>query len=155
MYLIKQKALQNSDFSKSSLKTQANVAAYESFEKSKKDVVVSSYITINSDAGIPVTNGDSKENQENSNLTHSSSSGDLSNIKVAKAPCSKTWTKEEQALLEQAIKTYPLSTPERWERIAECIPNRSKKDCLRRVKELVELVNSKKEAQQAVKITLV
>lgn len=149
--LNKAKALQNSDFSKSSLKTQANVGAYESFEKSKKDVVVSSYITVNSETRNLDSSSDAKENQENANLIHSSSSPDISNIKITKTACSKTWTKEEQALLEQAIKTYPLSTPDRWDRIAECIPNRSKKDCLRRVKELVELVNSKKEAQQAVK----
>lgn len=62
----------------------------------------------------------------------------------------KVWSKEEQALLEQAMKTYSVSTPDRWDRIAECIPNRTKKDCLRRVKELVDLVNAKKEAQQGV-----
>ncbi|XP_065089223.1 dnaJ homolog subfamily C member 2 [Ochlerotatus camptorhynchus] len=62
----------------------------------------------------------------------------------------KVWSKEEQALLEQAMKTYSVSTPDRWDRIAECIPNRTKKDCLRRVKELVDLVNAKKEAQQSV-----
>lgn len=62
----------------------------------------------------------------------------------------KVWSKDEQALLEQAMKTYSVSTPDRWDRIAECIPNRTKKDCLRRVKELVDLVNAKKEAQQSV-----
>lgn len=63
----------------------------------------------------------------------------------------KTWTKDEQALLEQAIKTYPISTVDRWDRIAECIPNRTKKECLRRVKELVDRVNAKRDAQQIVK----
>lgn len=58
-----------------------------------------------------------------------------------------TWTKDEQALLEQAIKTYPILTADRWERIAECIPNRTKKECLRRVKELVDRVSAKREAQ--------
>lgn len=63
----------------------------------------------------------------------------------------KPWAKDEQELLEQAIKTYPITTPDRWDRIAECIPNRSKKDCLRRVKELVDRVNAKREAQQIIK----
>ena len=44
------------------------------------------------------------------------------------------WTAEEQKLLEQSMKTYGANTPERWERIAESIPNRSKKDCMKRYK---------------------
>lgn len=44
------------------------------------------------------------------------------------------WGAEEQRLLEQALKTFPSSTPDRWDRIAECVPNRTKKDCMRRYK---------------------
>ena len=60
------------------------------------------------------------------------------------------WTTEEQKTLEQALKTYPASMPDRWDRIAECIPTRSKKDCMIRYKELVELIQAKKKAQQSV-----
>ena len=43
------------------------------------------------------------------------------------------WTADEQKLLEQALKTYPSSLgSERWEKISSCIPDRSKKDCMRR-----------------------
>ncbi|XP_064105361.1 dnaJ homolog subfamily C member 2-like [Macrobrachium nipponense] len=59
------------------------------------------------------------------------------------------WGAEEQRLLEQALKTFPVSTTDRWERIAECVPNRTKKDCMRRYKELVEMVKAKKAAQAA------
>lgn len=59
------------------------------------------------------------------------------------------WGAEEQRLLEQALKTYPVSTPDRWDRIAQCVPNRTKKDCMRRYKELVEMVKAKKAAQAA------
>uniref|UniRef100_A0A8C5QSN4 DnaJ homolog subfamily C member 2 n=1 Tax=Leptobrachium leishanense TaxID=445787 RepID=A0A8C5QSN4_9ANUR len=45
------------------------------------------------------------------------------------------WTTEEQKLLEQALKTYPVNTPERWEKIAAAVPGRSKKDCMKRYKE--------------------
>lgn len=47
---------------------------------------------------------------------------------------SAAWTTEEQKLLEQALKTYPVSTPERWEKIAAAVPGRSKKDCMKRYK---------------------
>lgn len=156
--LNKAKALQNSDFSKSTLKTQANAGAYESFEKSKKEVLVSSDITVNSEVNTSDGNIDTKENHtivnnvnSSPNCTVNANANSTKGSKNSSSSAAKSWTKEEQALLEQAIKTYPISTPDRWDRIAECIPNRTKKDCLRRVKELVELVNSKKEAQQAVK----
>lgn len=44
------------------------------------------------------------------------------------------WTTEEQKLLEQALKTYPVNTPERWEKIAAAVRGRSKKDCMKRYK---------------------
>lgn len=63
------------------------------------------------------------------------------------------WTAEEQKLLEQALKTYPVNTPERWEKIAVTIPGRTKKDCMKRYKELVEMVKAKKAAQDQVNTT--
>ncbi|KAF7228896.1 dnaJ homolog subfamily C member 2 [Nothobranchius furzeri] len=60
------------------------------------------------------------------------------------------WTTEEQKLLEQALKTYPVSTPERWEKIAAAVPGRTKKDCMKRYKELVEMVKAKKAVQEQV-----
>ena len=46
------------------------------------------------------------------------------------------WTADEQKLLEQALRTYPAGTPERWDKIAACLPTRSKKDCMTRFKVL-------------------
>jgi len=62
---------------------------------------------------------------------------------------SAAWTDEEQKLLEQAIKTYPASTEARWDRIAECISTRSKKEVLQRYKDLAELARARKAALQA------
>lgn len=127
--LAKAKDIQSSDFSKNDLKAQVNQNAFESFEKGKKElkIVDRSEISTKDPADNKKVNGNAAK----------------SDTKEA-----KTWSKEEQTLLEQAIKTYPVSTPDRWDRIAECIPNRSKKECLKRVKELVDLVNAKNKAQQ-------
>uniref|UniRef100_A0A240PL09 Uncharacterized protein n=1 Tax=Anopheles epiroticus TaxID=199890 RepID=A0A240PL09_9DIPT len=219
--LNKAKELQAGDFSKSDLKTVVNQQAYESFERSKKDlkIIDNSEIsmkeaaeTANKEKGQkdskpkptaekkactpPMVNGGSNahgngktleengapEGKENRNKQPQRSAvkeekspamngtvDDSDNKTSAAAPpkpasgsgttvpkkekeANRVWSKEEQALLEQAIKTYPVSCgPDRWDRIAECIPNRTKKDCMRRVKELVDLVNAKREAQQGVK----
>jgi DnaJ family protein C protein 2 len=58
------------------------------------------------------------------------------------------WSVPEQKALEQALKTFPSTVTDRWERIAECIPTRSKKDCMVRYKELVEIIQAKKKAQE-------
>lgn len=151
--LNKAKDLQSSDFTKNTLKSQANDDAFASFQKSKKE------LKIIDQADISVNDDDTTQNSvqpkqngvpqnDNSNVKMNGSAKSANPVTVAEP---KTWTKDEQALLEQAMKTFPISTPERWDRIAECIPNRTKKDCLRRVKELVDRVNAKRDAQQVVK----
>lgn len=163
--LNKAKDLQSTDFAKNSLKSQANDNAFASFEKAKKDlkIVDNAEISVNNencfdkkDTKTAVANGKTPKVDLTKTNGHTETSSTTNTTIVTKQvnPSSTTpssWSKEEQALLEQAMKTYPVSTPERWDRIAECIPSRSKKDCLRRVKELVDLVNAKREAQQSVK----
>jgi len=56
-----------------------------------------------------------------------------------------TWTVDEQRIFEQALRTYPATLgASRWDQIAECLPNRSKKECLERYKELAKMVQAKK-----------
>nr|XP_039265501.1 dnaJ homolog subfamily C member 2-like [Styela clava] len=59
----------------------------------------------------------------------------------------KPWNSDEQRLLEQALKTYPSSTPQRWDKIAETVGSRTKKECMLRYKDLVEMVKAKKSVQ--------
>lgn len=145
--LNKAKDIQSSDFTKNDMKAQVNQKAFESFEKSKKELRVldNSEISTKDDGEVakkPKVNG-----EVHVNGIAKAPKQEVKTNGVA-APEPKTWTKEEQSVLEQAIKTYPVATPDRWDRIAECIPNRTKKECLKRVKELVDLVNEKKKAQQ-------
>lgn len=120
--LAKAKDLQSCDYSRNILKVAVNQKAYDNFEKDQKNSVEVSAAT----------------------SQRFDSPADQQGVRVA------PWTALEQQLLEQALKTYPASTPERWDRIAECLPTRSKKDCMRRYKELVEMVKAKKAAQAAV-----
>ncbi|KAK0409344.1 hypothetical protein QR680_004484 [Steinernema hermaphroditum] len=66
---------------------------------------------------------------------------------TSEAPALKSeddWSAPEQKKLEEGLKTYPSSDPARWDKIAALVGNKTKKDCLRRYKKLVEMVKSKK-----------
>jgi len=54
------------------------------------------------------------------------------------------WTAEEQKTLEKALVTFSSSLSDRWDRIAETVGTRSKKDCIARYKYLVDQIKAKK-----------
>lgn len=64
--------------------------------------------------------------------------------KVAPAPVDVAeehlWTPEEQKFLETALKKVGKQEEDRWEKIASLVPTRSKKECIRRCKEIAKLV---------------
>ncbi|KAG8262047.1 dnaJ homolog subfamily C member 2 [Homalodisca vitripennis] len=86
---------------------------------------------------------DSFEKEKKASLNVTSEASERVENNVSAAP----WTSEEQKLLEQALKTYPSRTLERWDKVAECVKSRSKKECMLRCKELAEIVKAKKAAQ--------
>ncbi|KAJ8960174.1 hypothetical protein NQ318_003897 [Aromia moschata] len=145
LVLAKAKDLQSADFSKNNLKEVANKQAFDNFKKDKKNVlnIDETGISKKLDSESITVNSDAKPAGGVKKVT---SNGDIRATAKAEIP----WTTSEQQLLEQALKTYPASSPERWDRIAECIPNRTKKECMKRYKELVETVKAKKAAQAAV-----
>ncbi|KRT78176.1 Chaperone [Oryctes borbonicus] len=63
-------------------------------------------------------------------------------------PQSSVWTQSQQKALEDALLKYPKGSLERWERIAECVLNKTKEECMLRYKSLVEAVKNKKENTQ-------
>lgn len=131
--LAKAKDLQNTDFSKNNLKDEANKQAFSNFQKgNKKDLVVESEIS---------------KKIDNTTIAAATINGNVTMNGGDKEKRETPWNATEQQLLEQALKTYPSNTPERWDRIADCIPNRSKKECVKRYKELVETIKAKKAAQ--------
>jgi len=67
--------------------------------------------------------------------------------KPVQAAADAAWTSAEQKLLEQALRTYPANFgKERWDKIAEAVPTRSKRDCMLRYKEIATQLMAKKKA---------
>ncbi|KAG8232512.1 hypothetical protein J437_LFUL012668 [Ladona fulva] len=60
------------------------------------------------------------------------------------------WSQTEQKALENALIKYPKGTLERWEKIAKCVPGKTKEECMLRYKVLVELVKKRKEDKSQV-----
>ena len=52
----------------------------------------------------------------------------------------KPWTPVEQSLLENAMRSVDKSLADRWDRIAEMVPNRSRKEVIARVKDLKKML---------------
>ena len=68
---------------------------------------------------------------------------------VAAAPAND-WSDEQQRALETALKKFPASVgAERWDRIAENVPGKTKGECVRRYKEIVAALKAKKETAAA------
>ncbi|NXM78967.1 DNJC1 protein, partial [Serilophus lunatus] len=59
----------------------------------------------------------------------------------------EVWTQNQQKLLEMALQQNPKGTSDRWDKIAKCVPGKSKEECIARYKLLVELVQKKKMAK--------
>lgn len=60
----------------------------------------------------------------------------------------KNWTQEQQKALEAAIQKYPKrGNEDRWSKIANSVPGKTKEECQTRYKYLVELVKKQKEAK--------
>ena len=54
------------------------------------------------------------------------------------------WSQAQQKAFETAIKQFPKGATERWERIANKVPGKTKEQCIQRFKILAEMVKKKK-----------
>ncbi|CAJ0566064.1 unnamed protein product, partial [Mesorhabditis spiculigera] len=62
----------------------------------------------------------------------------------APLPDEENWSVKEHSALEAALKKYPASDPERWEKVATEVPGRTKKDCIKRFKYVAQLIKNQK-----------
>lgn len=157
--LAKAKELKSCDFSKNSLKEEANEKAFHFFEKSVKTPLNNeSEATLRDDGRkwksqssyrtptkrvffypifcvfwIVETSSGDKKGASKSGLNKEAGNGDVI-LNGGAATNNGTWTSEEQKLLEQALKTFPSTVGDRWDQIAQCIPGRTKKECMARFK---------------------
>jgi hypothetical protein len=53
------------------------------------------------------------------------------------------WTQESQKLFEKALKEHGKECPNRWEKIAACVPNKTKEECVERFKVICEALKKK------------
>ena len=60
------------------------------------------------------------------------------------------WTPEQQRQLEGALKSVPSTDQTRWEKIADLVEGKSKRDCIQRYKKLAGLVKEAKNRKSTV-----
>lgn len=66
-----------------------------------------------------------------------------------KSAAESFWSQEQQKLLELAIVKYPKNAAgDRWQKIANNVPGKTKEECLARYKHLVEIVKAQKAASR-------
>ncbi|EFX67443.1 hypothetical protein DAPPUDRAFT_261672 [Daphnia pulex] len=63
-------------------------------------------------------------------------------------PGSCGWTQKQQKSLETALACYTKGCSERWERIAKAVPDKTKEECMMRLKYLSDLVKKKKHMEE-------
>ncbi|XP_022080149.1 dnaJ homolog subfamily C member 1-like [Acanthaster planci] len=56
-----------------------------------------------------------------------------------------SWSQRQQKILEKALTVYGKGVAERWEKIAEAVPGKTKEECILRYKELVETIRRRKQ----------
>ncbi|XP_074027476.1 dnaJ homolog subfamily C member 2-like [Leptinotarsa decemlineata] len=135
LLLAKAKDSQDTDFSKNNLKEVVNKQPFDNFKNNKKKVLR----TDGNEVSKNMDNLNGADRKPTTSVKKSSSKTDI------ETKTAIPWTATEQQLLEQALKKYPASTAERWNRIAECIPFRTKKECMIRCKKLVKATKAQVE----------
>ena len=110
--------------------------------KSEKDVKkqVKALKTMELTASSVATNDViTKENKENVN-GKSTTEMDCSQVDA------DDWSSTQQKQLESALRSIPSSDSDRWEKIADAVEGKNKKQCIQRYKKLAQMVKESKKS---------
>ncbi|KAH1015555.1 hypothetical protein HUJ05_013263 [Dendroctonus ponderosae] len=61
----------------------------------------------------------------------------------------KKWSQVQQKALEEALPKYPKGVLDRWDKIADHVPGKTKEECMMRFKFVAELLKKQKESNEA------
>ncbi|KFU96640.1 DnaJ subfamily C member 1, partial [Chaetura pelagica] len=104
-------------------------------------------VTLPATKDVPEEKGRGRRQKDFDNTEQEEGSDDESRKREKSRAPEELWTQNQQKLLEMALQQYPKGTSERWDKIAKCVPGKSKEECIARYKLLVELVQKKKMAK--------
>ncbi|XP_009078441.1 PREDICTED: dnaJ homolog subfamily C member 1-like, partial [Acanthisitta chloris] len=110
----------------------------------KRKVVKAPDTTVPAGREAPEDKGRGRRQKDFDNTEQEEESDDESRRKERSRALEELWTQNQQKLLEMALQQYPKGTSDRWDKIAKCVPGKSKEECIGRYKLLVELVQKKK-----------
>ncbi|KAI6074504.1 DnaJ-like protein subfamily C member 1 [Aix galericulata] len=88
---------------------------------------------------VPEEKGRGRRQKDFDNTEQEEESDDESRKREKSRALEDLWTQNQQKLLEMALQQYPKGTTDRWDKIAKCVPGKSKEECIARYKLLVEL----------------
>ncbi|XP_074903857.1 dnaJ homolog subfamily C member 1 [Buteo buteo] len=125
---------------------QKEITASETRHRKRK-IVKAPEITLPAMKEVPEEKGRGRRQKDFDNTEQEEESDDESRKREKSRAPEELWTQNQQKLLEMALQQYPKGTSDRWDKIAKCVPGKSKEECIARYKLLVELVQKKKMAK--------
>ncbi|NXI67463.1 DNJC1 protein, partial [Anseranas semipalmata] len=113
----------------------------------KRKIVKAPEMILTAMKEVPEEKGRGRRQKDFDNTEQEEESDDESRKREKSRALEELWTQNQQKLLEMALQQYPKGTSDRWDKIAKCVPGKSKEECIARYKLLVELVQKKKMAK--------
>ena len=106
------------------------------------------YTVASKDDFVPVEIKTKVKTRKNETVEGSTNEAENEEASEAAAVEVDPWSQSQQKAFEGAIKQFPKGTTERWERIANKVPGKTKEQCIQRFKTLAEMVKKKKENRE-------